>query len=184
MGTYPAHYSTGELICIGDEAEWLAPDGRVLRVRIGTLDFLESQHKEGWQPSSAHPVLHLMNENHPPAWYVVPEQPMQRIVPAELTLIRRSEKLYYNNGVEILVGDLVWDNGFRSLLRVADIWRRGNPQHDWYFATTEHSGPVAIVFDPYNGAGGGSIEPYADEEGNRSAGMDHIIFIERGQGTC
>ena len=181
MGTYPAHYSGGELICIGDEAEWRAPDGRVQRVRIGTLDFLESQRREGRAPSSGLPTLHLMNENHPPAWYAVPELPLQRISPAGLTLIRRSGKLYYNNGVEIMVGDLVWDNGFRSLERVADIWHRGNPLHDWYFEASEHSGNVVIVFDPHNGAGGGVIEPYADAEGNRSAGMDHITFIERGQ---
>ena len=180
MGTYPAHYSGGELICIGDEAELLLPGGGTRRVRIGALEFLGSREADGHTPLAELPLLHLVNEGHPPAWYGSVEEPAQRLNPAQLRLIRRSGKLYYNDGREMLPGDRVWENGERELYTFREIWRRGDPACAWYFDM--HPGEeLVLVFEPSSGTHGGFTCSYCDAGGHRSSAMDHLTFIERGR---
>lgn len=185
MGTVPVRYSGGELVCIGDIAELSLPDGSVQRVRIGALDCLLNRASlGGWTHHSDIPTLHLFDELEPHAWFGVMEQPMHPLNPENLRLIQRSEKLYYNDGREMMVGDVVWDTGFHALFRFAGVWHRDNPEYAWYFEQNENEeADWVLCFEPYeqrNDGYGGYLVAYADKEGNRTAGMDHISFLERG----
>lgn len=182
MGTYPVRYSGGELICIGDEAELRLPDGSTRQVRIGALDSLYNRRAEGWEAAQELPRLHVLDDG--PSgnlvWYAV-EEPLPRLLnPADLRLLRRSDKLFYNDGREMLIGDLVWENGERELYRFTGIWRRDDPEYAWYFELHDHD-DLVLSFEPESGAHGGFTCRYTDDaEGHRSAAMDHLTFVERG----
>ena len=179
MGAYPAKYRGGETVCIGDIAELRLPDGRVQQVRIGTLDYLLNQEVLfGRLPQADLPMLHLFTELHTPAWHGVMEYPSVPMNPADMRLIRRSDKIFYNDGREMLPGDIVWDSGMHQLLRFEGVWRKDNPEHAWYFEQNPDSAFV-LSFDSYAPDGYGYICDYADAEGHRTAGMDHLIFVER-----
>lgn len=185
MGTTPVRYSGGELVCIGDLAELSLPNGSVQRVRIGALDCLLNRAVlGGWSHHCDIPTLHLFDDFNPHAWFGVTEQPMLPLNPENLRLIQRSEKLYYNDGREMQEGDVVWDTGFHALYRFAGVWHRENPDYAWYFEQNENeSADWVLCFEPYeqkNDGYGGYLCAYADREGNRTAAMDHISFLERG----
>lgn len=181
MGTYPVHYRGGELICIGDEAEWHLPDGSTQRIRIGALDALVNRRAEGWEPPADVPVLHLLGKGDPPShtWYGVVQAPVEQIAPSDLVLIRRSDRFFYNDGREMLPGDLVWENGFRELYIFEGVWRRGEPEHDWFFNQHPAENNAVLSFSKYPKQSSGMLLWYADAEGNRCAEMDHLTFIER-----
>ena len=179
MGTYPVRYSGGEIICSGDEAELTLPDGQTRRIRIGSLNSKSWNQSEGREFPHDIPRLNLENDEKTLLWNSSLESPAKQLNPANLRLIRRSDTLFYNDGREMIPGDLIWENGERSLYIFSGVWRRNDPDFSWFFDTGRKEDFV-LNFDSYDGDGGGFVCAYCDAEGNRSAAMDHITFIERG----
>ena len=101
MGTYPVRYSSGEIICIGDVAELTLPDGQTRRIRIGSLNSDAWNRAEGREHPHDIPRLNLEHLDHELLWNSSLEAPAQRLNPAGLRLIARSDKLYYNDGREM-----------------------------------------------------------------------------------
>ncbi len=178
MGTYPVRYSGGEIICIGDEAELTLPDGNTRRVRIGALNSDAWNRAEGREPAHDIPRLNLEHNDKGFYWNASPEGPAWRLNPAALRLIKRSDKLFYNDGREMKHGDLIWENGEKRLYLFSGVWRRDDPDYDWFFVSDRNE-EFVLNFEPYSGDNGAFTCSYCDAEGNRSAAMDHITFIER-----
>ena len=178
MGTYPVRYSGGEIICIGDEAELTLPDGQTQRIRIGALNSDGWNRAEGRLFPQDMPRLNLENSEKSLLWSSSAESPAQRLNPAALRLIRRSDSLFYNDGREMHPGDLIWENGEKRLYVFSGVWRRNDPDFSWFFDAGREE-EFVLNFEPYSGNCGGFTCTYCDAEGNRSAAMDHITFIER-----
>ena len=179
MGTYPVRYSSGEIICIGDVAELTLPDGQTRRIRIGSLNSDAWNRAEGREHPHDIPRLNLEHLDHELLWNSSLEAPAQRLNPAGLRLIARSDKLYYNDGREMKPGDLIWENGEKRLYVFSGVWRRDDPEFSWFFVAGREE-EFVLNFEPWADDRGGFTCAYCDAEGNRSAAMDHITFIERG----
>ena len=178
MGTYPVRYSGGEIICIGDEAELTLPDGQTRRIRIGALNSDYWNRAEGREFPHDIPRLNLEHHDKTLLWNISLEGLSQRFNPADLRLMQRSEKLFYNDGREMYPGDLIWENGEKRLYVFSGVWRRDDPDFSWFFDAGRED-EFVLNFEPYSGNCGGFTCAYCDAEGNRSAAMDHITFIER-----
>ena len=179
MGTYPVRYSGGEIICIGDEAELTLPDGNTRRIRIGALNSDYWNRAEGREFPHDIPRLNLEHNDKVLLWSSTIENPPQRLNPADLRLIRRSDKIFYNDGREMKPGDLIWENGEKRLYVFSGVWRKDDPDFSWFFDAGRED-EFVLNFEPYSGDGCAFTCTYCDAEGNRSAAMDHITFIERG----
>ena len=179
MGTYPIRYRSGEIICSGDEAELTLPDGQTRRIRIGSLNSKSWNLSEGREFPHDIPRLNLENDEKTLLWNSSLESPAKQLNPANLRLIRRSDTLFYNDGREMISGDLIWENGEKRLYIFSGVWRRNDPDFSWFFDTGRKEDFV-LNFDSYSCDCGGFTCTYCDTEGNRSAAMDHITFIERG----